>query len=58
VSSWSRAVPSWTMPELERAIDALLAADFALKEARLSSDEQMLASLVLTLCGAPRRAAA
>lgn len=58
VSAWGRAVPSWTMPELERAIDALLAADFALKEARLSSDEQMLASLVLTLCGAPRRAAA
>jgi hypothetical protein len=47
------------MPELERAIDALLAADFALKEARLSSDEQLLASLVLTLCGgASRRAAA
>lgn len=58
VSAWSRAVPRWTMAELEVAIDALLAADFALKEARLSSDEQMLASLVLTLCGAPRRAAA
>ena len=59
VSAWSRAVSGWTMPELERAIDALLAADFALKEARLSSDEQLLASLVLTLCGgASRRAAA
>ncbi|HUQ79951.1 MAG TPA: DNA polymerase III subunit delta [Gemmatimonadaceae bacterium] len=58
VSAWGRALPRWTMPELEVALDALLAADFALKEARLSSDEQMLASLVLTLCGAPRRAAA
>ena len=58
VSAWSRAVSRWTMAELEHAIDALLAADFALKEARLSSDEQLLASLVLTLCGAPRRAAA
>jgi DNA polymerase III subunit delta len=58
VSAWSRALSRWTMAELEVALDALLAADFALKEARLSSDEQMLASLVLTLCGAPRRAAA
>jgi DNA polymerase-3 subunit delta len=58
VSAWGRALSGWTMTELELAIDALLAADFALKEARLSSDEQMLASLVLTLCGAPRRAAA
>ena len=44
--------------ELESAIDTLLAADFALKESRVSSDEQIIASLVLTLCGAPRRAAA
>ena len=34
-------------------------ADIALKTTRLSSDEQLLANLVLTLCGAPsqRRAA-
>ena len=58
VRAWTGALSSWTLPELEAAIDALLAADFALKESRLSSDEQMVASLVLTLCGAPRRAAA
>ena len=58
VSAWSRAVSGWTSVELEAAIDALLAADFALKESRLSSDEQMLASLVLTICGTSRRAAA
>jgi len=58
VSAWSRAAASWKMPELEAAIDALLAADYALKESRISSDEQILASLVLTLCGAPRRAVA
>ena len=58
VSAWSRAVPAWSAAELEAAIDALLAADFALKESRLSSDEQMLASLVLTICGTSRRAAA
>jgi DNA polymerase-3 subunit delta len=58
VSAWSRAVQAWRQPELDAAIDALLAADYALKESRLSSDEQIIASLVLTLCGAPRRAAA
>jgi DNA polymerase-3 subunit delta len=58
VSSWSRAVVNWRASELEAAIDALLAADYALKESRLSSDEQIVSSLVLTLCGAPRRAAA
>jgi DNA polymerase-3 subunit delta len=58
VSAWSRAVSSWTSAELEAALDALLAADFALKESRLSSDEQTIASLVLTLCGPARRAAA
>jgi len=58
VSAWSRALGGWNASELEAAIDALLAADFALKESRLSSDEQVIASLVLTLCGAPRRAAA
>jgi DNA polymerase-3 subunit delta len=58
VSAWSRAVPNWSAVELELAIDALLAADFALKESRLSSDEQMIASLVLTLCGTTLRVAA
>jgi DNA polymerase-3 subunit delta len=58
VAAWSGAVSSWSSVELEVAIDALLAADFALKESRLSSDEQVIASLVLTLCGTARRAAA
>ena len=53
VSAWSRAVSAWQPVELEAALDALLAADYALKESRLSSDEQILASLVLTLCGVP-----
>jgi DNA polymerase III subunit delta len=58
VSSWSRSFSAWRSAELEAALDALLAADYALKESRISSDEQIIASLVLTLCGAPRRAAA
>jgi hypothetical protein len=47
----------WRPAELEQRRRAL-ATDYALKESRLSSDEQILASVVLTLCGASRRAAA
>jgi DNA polymerase-3 subunit delta len=52
ISAWLRALDAWTLPELDRALEALLAADCALKESRLSSDEQLLATLVLTLCAA------
>jgi DNA polymerase-3 subunit delta len=62
---WGEAVDAWTQTasrstdnlgneRLDAALDALLAADFALKESRLSSDEQLLTSLVLTLCAADR----
>jgi DNA polymerase III subunit delta len=60
---WGEAVDAWTRGAtrsdsdrdgrtLDIALEALLAADFALKESRLSSDEQLLTNLVLTLCGA------
>jgi DNA polymerase-3 subunit delta len=51
VKSWTRAVERWTSSELERALERLLDADAALKESRLSSDEQLLATLILSLCG-------
>lgn len=59
VTAWSRNTDRWTVSELNEALSALLATDAALKETRLSSDEQLLTSLVLTLCGAgsSRRAA-
>jgi DNA polymerase-3 subunit delta len=64
---WGEAVDAWTRaasrpddddPDggaLDAALDTLLAADHALKETRLSSDEQVLMNLVLTLCGRSRR---
>jgi DNA polymerase-3 subunit delta len=56
---WSRAVEQWTPEALDRALDLLLEADVALKESRVSSDEQLLASLMLSLCAvSPRTAAA
>ena len=50
VNAWSRAVERWSAPALDRALDLLLQTDIALKESRVSSDEQLLATLVLALC--------
>ena len=50
VKAWTRHLSSWSVPALDAALDALLAADVALKESRVSSEEQLLATLVLTLC--------
>lgn len=50
VRSWAQALNAWSAAELDAALAALLAADVALKETRLSSDEQLLQSLILTLC--------
>jgi DNA polymerase-3 subunit delta len=59
VTAWARNTDRWSVSELDAALTALLSTDAALKETRLSSDEQLLTSLVLTLCGASstRRAA-
>jgi DNA polymerase-3 subunit delta len=51
VKAWSRMVDMWSPEELDAALEALLFADIALKESRISSEEQVLAQLVLTLCG-------
>jgi DNA polymerase-3 subunit delta len=56
VRAWSRALDAWSQSDLDAALAALLAADAALKESRLSSDEQLLESLILTLCVPARRA--
>jgi DNA polymerase-3 subunit delta len=55
VATWTAAVDRWSPVDLDRALDALLATDVALKDTRVSSDEQLIASLVLTMCasGAP-----
>lgn len=50
VATWVRAVDRWTMDALDRALDALAAADAALKETRMTTDEQVVATLVLAMC--------
>lgn len=59
VNAWTKHTDRWSAAELDVALEALLATDAALKETRLSTPEQLLATLVLRLCGAgsSRRAA-
>jgi DNA polymerase-3 subunit delta len=57
---WGEAVDAWARAaarldaedadDVDTVLSTLLAADQALKETRLSSDEQLLTNLVLTLC--------
>ncbi len=57
--AWASAARDWTTQDCDRAVKALLAADVALKESRVSSERQILATVVLSICSAPghRRAA-
>jgi DNA polymerase-3 subunit delta len=55
---WARAAERWSRETLDRALDSLLEADVALKESRVSSEEQLLATVVLSLCAADERNAA
>ena len=50
--AWARAVELWDGPGIDRCLRALYDADEALKQTRLSSDEQVLATLIYTMCGA------
>jgi DNA polymerase-3 subunit delta len=58
VSCWQRGTSRWTSDDLARALDVLLVADAGAKEARVSSEEQLVTSLVLSLCSGRSRAAA
>ncbi|HEV8445741.1 MAG TPA: DNA polymerase III subunit delta [Gemmatimonadaceae bacterium] len=59
VSTCVREAERWSPAAIDAALDALLEADKTLKDSRVSSDEQVLATLVLLLCSArPGRRAA
>lgn len=55
---WARAAERWGRDALDRALDVLLEADVALKESRVSSEEQLLATVVLSLCAVDERSSA
>jgi DNA polymerase-3 subunit delta len=50
VGAWASAAGSWEPDSLRRALDALLTADLTLKESRVSSEEQVLTTLILAMC--------
>ena len=59
VKAWVHALRRWDHAAVDRAISLLLAADLAMKDTRISSEEQLLTSLLLAMtAGAERRAAA
>lgn len=55
---WARAAERWSPQAIDYALDALLDADVGLKESKVSSEEQILASVVLSLCAAEEMSAA
>jgi DNA polymerase-3 subunit delta len=55
---WARAAERWTREALDSALDSLLEADAALKESKVSSEEQLLASVILSICASEERVAA
>ena len=58
VEAWQRATNHWTSAQLDDAMREILAADVAAKESRVSSEEQLITSLVLSLCAIAGRKAA
>jgi len=54
VKAWAANVDRWSEAAIDDALQRLLEADATLKESRLSSDEQVIASLVLALCAGGR----
>jgi DNA polymerase-3 subunit delta len=59
VKAWARGVPKWSAADVEHALPHLLAADAALKDTKVSSEAQIVTSLLLAITPtATRRRAA
>jgi DNA polymerase III delta subunit len=50
VKCWASNLPKWSAPDLAAAVRLTAAADIALKDTRVSSDEAVITSLVLSMC--------
>jgi DNA polymerase-3 subunit delta len=57
-SAWASAVDRWTIVSIDNALDTLLEADRMLKETRISSEEQIMTTLILSMCVEEERIAA
>ncbi|MBC7790224.1 MAG: DNA polymerase III subunit delta [Anaerolineae bacterium] len=54
-AAWSKSHSQWDADSVDAALEALLRADIALKETRVSSDEQILSTLVIAMCSDMRK---
>lgn len=57
VRRWISAAPLWPEAAIEAGLRQLLAADRGFKDSRVGTDEQLVSTLVLGLCGGPSHAA-
>lgn len=57
-SAWTKVTDQWSADACQRALQLLLETDMALKDTRVSNEEQLLMSLVLALCATRTRKAA
>ena len=55
---WTRATERWSRESLDSALDSCSKPTLLMKESRVSSEEQLLASLILGLCAADANTAA
>lgn len=51
IQRWMKVLPLWDAARCERALDLLLATDMALKDTRVSAEEQVVETAVLAMCG-------
>ena len=58
LNAWTKNAASWSASEIDAALAALLATDEALKDSKVSSEAQVLTSLVLALCASQDAVAA
>ena len=57
-SAWTRASADWSLEDVDTALGAFLAADVALKETRIASDEQIVSTAILAACAGAQHTAA
>jgi DNA polymerase-3 subunit delta len=57
-AAWTRSADRWSAEALDKALGFLVEADIALKESKVSSDEQLLATVILSVCAAEERSVA
>ncbi len=53
IATWVRTVDGWDADAVDRAVEALLVAEIALKDTKTSSDEHVISTMILAMCVDP-----